>query len=255
MNQIHQSAITKRYFSIAFKRWRKELHTKICKDLNLVKELKSIKEEWNTIIAAKLKDGVAIDDLKHEYTSGIMMEPNVMASDLENYNHEVNPSKPWINMATIKSGSSLDKNRLALQALQEGANGLNIVMSGQDSIEDILKDILTKFLDVRVDCRHLREDTVKFQKSLINVKDYPNVRWVNQGEDYDQFHIYTQNRIHDIKIMVNVIGQNIPTDIIISLSKNLLFEIASIRAIRVLVDELKIKDYNIIAVIITLEGS
>ena len=212
-----------------------------------MKKVDTVKEEWNAIIAEKLKDGITIEDLKHEYPSGIVMEPNVMLPDIEKYKHNLDVSKPWINMASIKDGSSSNKNRLALLALQQGANGLSIEMSIQDSIVEILKDVLTDYLDVRIDCRQLRKDTVNIQKSLINEDDFPNIRWVNQGVDYDQFHINIDTRINDIKTLVDAIDVSSQTDIIVLLSKNILFEIATLRAIRALLDEHNIKSFNIIA--------
>ncbi len=212
-----------------------------------MENFKSAKEEWNAIIAEKLKDGITVEDLKYEYPMGIVMEPNILDSDIKSYKHKVNITRSWINMASIKGGSSFDKNRLALQALQHGANGLSIKLSGTDSIAVVLKDILTRYLDIRIDCTHLTKGGIEHQKSLINNTDFPNIRWVNQDEDYDQFHIRKENRISDIKTLIEVIGLNSTTDIIVSLSKNLLFEIATLRAIRVLTDNLDIESYNIIA--------
>lgn len=209
--------------------------------------IKTVKEDWDAIIASKLKDGITIEDLKHKYASGIVMEPNVVSSDIETYDHTLNVSKPWTNMASIKGGSSSDKNRLALKALQEGANGLSIELTSQDSIVEILKDILTEYLDVRIDCRQLTKESVESQKSLINAEEFPNVRWVNQDEGYDQFHIGSDSKVVDIKTLVDFIYQDIKIDIVVSLSKNILFEIATIRAIRALMDELEVKSYNIIA--------
>ncbi len=205
-----------------------------------------VKKEWNAVISEKLKDGLTIDDLKHEYPFGIEMEPNVVASDLEGYDHTVGTDKAWINMASIRGGNSLDKNTLALQSLQHGANGLSIELSKVDSIADILKDVLTSYLDVRIDCKQLTVQEVEIQKSLLNNEDFPNIRWVNQGEDYDQFHVSSENRINEIKNIVDVIGKSTRTDIVVTVSKNLLFEIATLRAIRALVDELNIDSYNII---------
>ena len=114
-----------------------------------MKNSNTVKEDWNDVIAAKLKEGMSVDDLVTEYSSGIAIEPNVMSSDIEQYNHSINVPRAWINMASISGGSSADKNKLALLALQQGANGLSIEMSSQDSIKTILKEILTSYLDVR----------------------------------------------------------------------------------------------------------
>jgi len=182
-----------------------------------------------------------------DHCSEIIMEPNVMLSDIEEYNHSINVSKPWVNMASIKGGSSIEKNRLALQALQQGANGLSIEMSNSDSIDEILKDILTSYLDVRIDCNQLTKEAVKTQKSLINENDFPNVRWMHQNTERKHFLISEDNRVQEIKECLDIISHNVQADIIVTLSKNLIFEIASLRAIRALVGEVEIESFSILA--------
>lgn len=207
----------------------------------------NIKEEWNAVIAKKLKDGITIDDLKHEYPSGIWMEPNVVAADIEQFDHSVNVSKSWINMASIKGGSSADKNRLALQALQQGANGLDIELSGQDAIQDVLKEILTSYLDVRIDCNLLSKQEVVKQKSQIDPIEFPNVRWIGSSGEYKQIFISVNDRVNSIKSCLKELETNGQSDVVVSLSKNLLFEIASLRALRVLLEESKARSFNILA--------
>jgi hypothetical protein len=205
-----------------------------------------IKEEWNAIISAKLKEGISIDDLKHEYTSGISLEPNVLGSDLEAYNHSVVVNEPWINMAWIKGGSSIEKNSLALQALEQGANGLSIELAPQDSTKDILKGILTSYLDVRITCDQLSADEIIAQKAKVNDTEYPNVRWVSENGECHEILISEDNRIDSIKSCLGNINDQTSTDIVITLGKKLLFEIASLRAIRALMDERDSGPYRII---------
>ena len=205
-----------------------------------------VKKEWNAIIAAKLKEGISIEDLKYDYTSEISMEPNVMGSDLEAYDHKVVVNEPWVNMAWIKGGSSIEKNSLALQALQQGANGLSIEITPQDSIEDILKGILTSYLDVRIECDQLSEDEIAAQKAMVNNTDYPNVRWVSENADCHEIHISQNDRIDSIRICLGSINDQICKDIVVTLGKNLLFEISSLRAIRALIDEKSKASYRII---------
>lgn len=206
-----------------------------------------VKEDWNAVIAEKLKEGVSIKDLAHEYSSGIVIEPNVMSSDIEHYDHKVNITKPWINMASIGSGSSSTKNELALQALQQGANGLSFELSNQDSIVKILKDILTRYLDVRIDCSKLSSEEIAKQKSLIDESDFPNLRWIGSGDNYIQIFIEERDRVQSIRKCINSIKSNAQVDVIMLLSKNLLFEIASLRAIRALLEESNAQSFNIIA--------
>jgi hypothetical protein len=205
-----------------------------------------IKEEWNAIIAAKLKEGISIDDLKHKYADGIVIEPNVLGSDLEDYDHDVLVNEPWINMAYIEGGSSSEKNTLALQALQQGANGLSIKIDAQDSVKEILSEIMTGYLDVRFDCNALSKEALDIQKSTIDAKEFPNIRWVYDGDDCHEIHISEQERINSIKACLSNINAQSQTDVIVTLSKNLLFEIASLRAIRSLLDEKGVDVYSII---------
>jgi hypothetical protein len=212
-----------------------------------VGNFKSAKEEWNAIIASKLKEGHTLEDLKYEYAKGVSIEPNVMASDIEAYKHVVNVSKSWISMASIADGNSKEKNRLALQALQQGANGLSIALSNLDSITEILKDVLTAYLDVRIDCSALTAEETAIQKSGLSKSDFPNVRWIGIESEGTQLFIGEKDRVNAIKKCLNHIDPNIQTDVLVSLSKNLLFEIASLRALRALLDEMNIKSFNILA--------
>lgn len=212
-----------------------------------MKDTNTIKEEWNEIIAAKLKGGLTLEDLKYEYPSGIIMEPNVMRSDIMEYTHTIDISKPWINMAVIKNGSSGDKNKLALQALQQGANGLSIEISKEDSVFEILKDILTEYLDVRMDCSQLTSSEIVIQQSSISEVDFPNIRWVSNETGCDQLYIDKNERVQSIKTLLSNLNPLKRTDVIVSLSKSLLFEIASLRAIRALLDDSGHKAFDIIA--------
>lgn len=212
-----------------------------------------IKQDWNAIIESKLKDGISIEDLKYKYAEGIELEPNVVDSDLQAYDHEVSIKDPWINMALINEGNSTEKNVLALQALNYGTNGLSITMSPEDDIRTILKDVLTEYLDVRIDCSQLSADELANQKSLLNPDKYPNIRWVSNDE-FIAIHISEKTRVNSIKECLQKLDKASGIDVIVSLSKNLLFEIASLRAIRVLLDEYEIQNFNIICTY-TVEGS
>ena len=207
----------------------------------------SIKAEWNAIIASKLKKGTTLEDLKFEYPSGIVMEPNVTAEDIKEYDHSLDPSKPWINMAAINNGNSADKNRLSLQALQHGANGLSIEISKSDSIAEVLKDVLTEYLDVRIDCSQLSNDEIDLQKASLSKENYPNIRWISKNGTSKQVSISQNDRVQSIKHLLTDIKSNGHTDVIVSLSKSLLFEIASLRAIRALLNESNIKSFQILA--------
>ena len=213
-----------------------------------MKDSSTVKEEWNAIIASKLKKGVSLEDLNHEYPSGIVMEPNVLSSDIAGYDHKVKVTAPWINMASIQDGNSEEKNKLSLQALQQGANGLSVLLEKGDAIDVILNGVLTEYLDVRVDCSALNLEEVKFQKSLLNETEYPNIRWIADDGACNQYFVSTDKRVQSLKSLLNAFDTSKEkADVIVQLSKNLLFEIASLRAIRALIGELGIGSYNIIA--------
>lgn len=205
-----------------------------------------IKEEWNKIIAAKLKEGVSIEDLKHDYGEGVVIEPNVWKEDTSIYSHTLSVEKPWVNMASISGGSSSDKNALALQSLQQGANGLSIQMNPEDSIIEVLKDIQTQYLDVRIDCAQLSDQEVATQKGNVQSLDFPNIRWSNCSDGHEVKHIGKENRVNEIKKCLSTLTGDWNVDIVVNLSKKLLFEVASLRAIRALVQEIGIQDFHIV---------
>ena len=105
----------------------------------------STKSKWNQVIVSKLKEGQSLDDLKTEYDSGIVMEPNIVAEEVDGLNHILVDVKPWINMASIKGSNAVEINSLALQALNQGANGLNLVLENQMNISEVLS---TSFLAI-----------------------------------------------------------------------------------------------------------
>lgn len=206
-----------------------------------------IKEQWNKVIAEKLKEGVTVEDLAHTYPSGIVMEPNVLKSDIDGYNHAIPIHTSWTNMASIQGSTSADKNKLALQALQEGANGLHIELSHRDAVSDILKGVLTEYLDVRIDASALSVEELNIQKSLLSEEAFPNVRWIHHEENVLPYNISKEKRVESIQSMIKKIDASKPADIVVTLSKNLLFEIASLRAIRALVDAKQNAPLQIIA--------
>ena len=204
-----------------------------------------VKEEWNEIIAAKLKAGVSIEDLKHSYAEGISLEPNVMASDIAGYTHSLTVNESWINMASIREGSTVEKNTSALQALQYGANGLSIAITKEDNVESLLSGIMTEYLDVRLDGRTLTDDELQQKKASLNSSDFPNIRWIHASE-CKEIQIERSNRIASIKSALHKVDASASVDITVDIGKQLLFEIASLRAIRALLDENQVQSCNII---------
>ncbi|MDF1699271.1 MAG: methylmalonyl-CoA mutase family protein [Saprospiraceae bacterium] len=219
-----------------------------------MKETNSKKEEWNKVISAKLKEGVTIQDLSHTYPSGIVMEPNVMKTDLSEYTHTISIDSPWINMVSISKGSSAEKNKLVLQSLMEGANGLDIHLSSEDSISAILKDVLSEYLQIRIDGSALSLGSFQEQISSLPVDVYPNVLWIHPETDNNHYSIGIPNRIEGIHSILKTVKSTGHSDIFVDLSKNMFFEIACLRALRALLEEKELPSFNIY-VHYSLEGS
>ena len=206
----------------------------------------STKSKWNQIITSKLKEGQTLDDLKTEYDSGIVMEPNIVAEEVAGLNHDIEGLKPWINMATIEGNDASEINSLALQSLNHGANGLNIVPAKQVDIADMLSNIMTEYLDVRIDCLSWSSEEVSTATGNLDETKYPNVRWIGKGHITER-HISESGRVAQFKALLAEVNPDAHLDIIVTLSKNLLFEIASLRALRILLNQNKIANYNLIA--------
>jgi hypothetical protein len=206
----------------------------------------STKSKWNQVIVSKLKEGQSLDDLKTEYDSGIVMEPNIVAEEVDGLNHILVDVKPWINMASIKGSNAVEINSLALQALNQGANGLNLVLENQMNISEVLSNILTEFLDVRIDCTSWSTDEFHSAKDILNDSIYPNIRWIGKG-NVTELHISDSNRVVQYKSILTEIRSQNQYDIIFTLSKNLLFEIASLRALRILLKRNNIVNFKFVA--------
>ena len=202
-----------------------------------------IKQEWNAIIEAKLKEGISVEDLKYTYAEGIKLEPNVLESDLGPYDHTVVVHEPFTNMAVIQDVETGQKNALIHQALNFGANGLSVELSSDENIKEILDGVLTEYLDVRVNCNQLSVEQISAQQALLDQKDFPHVRWIS-NDFHKEVKISETDRIRSIRNAVESPESN--TDFVVSLSKNLMFEIASLRAIRALLDEGKVENFNIV---------
>lgn len=195
------------------------------------------KAEWNAVIEEKLKDGLTVEDLHHEYAEGISLEPNVMAADLAGYDHALEVDRHWSNMAVIDGANGEDKNALALQALQQGANGLSIKMSKTDSIATILKDVLVSYLDVRIDCSELSIEEIAAQKSTLTGEEFSDLRWIGGPGEVRQLTVGKEDRIQSIKACLSEVDAAKEMEVVVNIGKNLLFEIASLRALRSLLDE------------------
>ena len=82
---------------------------------------------------------------------------------------------------------------------------------------------------------------------MVDEDEYPNLRWIGAGDNYVQHRIEENDRIQSIRGCVNAIDPNAKNDIVVSLGKNLLFEIASLRAIRSLLGASNVQTFNILA--------
>ena len=206
------------------------------------------KAEWNEIISSKFKEGMSIEDLNFEYEPGIVIEPNILESDVSSINHPIEIQNPWINMAEISGRDADEMNGLALKALQEGANGLSFKIAAKDSVKELLNEIMTEYLEVRIDCQNLSNEEISAKKAELNTNNFPNVRWVNNKTAVKEYSIPSTKRVAGIRKVTQALeegAQNV--DVKVWLSKNFLFEIASLRAIRSLLQEKVMGELNIIA--------
>ena len=206
----------------------------------------STKQKWNQVIESKLKKGQSLEDLKTTYDSGIIMEPNIVADEVNSLDHVIDNISPWINMATVQGSDASEINTLSLQALNYGANGLNLVLNSPLDVSSALSNVMTEHLDVRIDCSSWLAQNIKSTKENFNDSKYPNVRWI--GKDHvTEIHITDSDRVSQYKSLLTAIKPTVQYDIIITLSKNLLFEIASLRALRILLNSNGISNYKLIA--------
>ncbi|MEE9437903.1 MAG: methylmalonyl-CoA mutase family protein [Saprospiraceae bacterium] len=190
---------------------------------------KTIKENWNSIISKKLKEGTKIKDLAHRYQDDIVIEPNVMSIDIVNVK-QILSQKECVSMAAITQGNDIQKNKSALLALSQGANGLSIAINQADDLDIIFKNILTEYIDVVLTVDNNNNEAQKWLKNC----QLTNVRIVSNSE------IITI--VQDMPL--SIIGHNIAAIdnkkhvvIEVYIGKNILFEIAKLRAIRIICDK------------------
>ena len=206
----------------------------------------STKSKWNQVISSKLKEGQSLDDLKTIYDSGIVMEPNIVADEVAELDHTIEDLKPWINMATITGDDAAEINTLALESLNHGANGLNLVPRSPIDIAEALSNVVTEYLDVRIDCSSWLLNEIESAKENLDNSKFPNVRWIGQNH-VSKIQISSSDRVAQYKSLLSQVEPNGSYDIIVTLSKNLLFEIASLRALRILLSRNGISNYNLLA--------
>jgi len=211
----------------------------------MTKSSNSTKQKWNDIIAKKLKAGTVIEDLYHEYPGGITMPPNVVAAEVE-ASKALKGLTPWVNMATIVGEDAGVVNGLILQSLNHGASGLDLRLKKAVDMSQVMKDVLTEYLDVRIDCGTWSAEEIKKQKQNLPVSNFPNVRWIS-GDGYQQVQITAKERIESTVAAFQLIEHDRDCDVIVSMGKNFLFEVASLRAIRQKMEERHTATFNIIA--------
>jgi|GEM_PF-6284038 len=186
-----------------------------------------------------------IVDLHQSYPGGISMPPNVVADEVQEKTILKNLN-PWVNMATISGQDAVAVNGLIAQALNQGANGLDLRLETAIDMSVVMKGVLTEYLDVRIDCRGWSGNEVVTQKEKLSLSDYPNVRWIGDG-NYQQVDIPADDRIDNIAEALRSIDSDHDCDVIVTMSKNLLFEVASLRAIRSMMERRHNASFNIIA--------
>lgn len=206
----------------------------------------STKQKWNQVIESKLKEGQSLDDLKTEYDSGIIMEPNIVADEVLNLDHVIDNVNPWVNMATVQGSDASEINVLVLQALNYGANGLNLVLKNSMDVNSALSNVMTEYLDVRIDCSTWPAVDIKTAIESLDDSKFPNIRWAGIGH-ISEINISHSDRVSQFKTLLDEINPVNQYDIIVTLSKNLLFEIASLRALRILLNKAGISNYKLIA--------
>jgi len=106
--------------------------------------------------------------------------------------------------------------------------------------------VITEHLDVRIDCSDLSTEDILLTKDKFDESKYPNVRWVGNNQIFET-QITDSDRVSQYKSLLSEINPSFQYDIIVTLSKNLLFEIASLRALRILLDQKSISNYKLIA--------
>lgn len=209
---------------------------------------KNLNSEWNKIISVKLKDNTSINDLIFNYGSNIEMPPNVVDSNSSypSYLDLDSTSTPWINMASISGSNSTQINNLIHLALNQGANGLDILIEDNLDINDVLKGVITEYLDIRIRFNE-RVDIDKLTNQF-NFKKNPNFRLVGKKYSFSQIDITNISKIEEFKSFLTSVKSSQNYDIVITLNKNILFEISFLRAIRqVLQTSYKLSNFNLLA--------
>lgn len=205
--------------------------------------MKDIKSEWDKLISAKLKSDVKIDDLQFDYGSGIKMPPNII-------NHNNDPiiyskdKKTWVNMASIEGSNVGDFNNLIHIALNQGANGLDLRINENLNVKKILDGVLLEYLDVRIVCSN--KVNVESVKNSLDNSEYKNIRWVGHSSDIQQIFL-TGSNLEQIKSFLSTIEDSNYYDIIVSIGKNIFFEISLLRALRQELSSKGISNFNILA--------
>jgi len=187
-----------------------------------------VKEKWNAVIEAKLKEGQSLEDLVHEYDGSIRMEPNITHQEVAHIKHDLGTLKPWKSYAFIQSK---DKNKLALEALNQGAEGIAFVWQKENSVDTVFDSIFTEMIETRIYTTELSKDEIQQLTSDIQKHNLQNITLVGSDQ---MIEIGEKDRVASIQNALSKARTVSHPKFEVQLSKNLLFEIASLRAIRVL---------------------
>lgn len=204
------------------------------------------KEKWNNIISAKLIPGQTLDDLKTTYDSNIVMDPNIVSDEVSHLDHSITLSDPWINMAHISADTARDLNRLALLSLDQGANGLSLALPKGSNVKAVLSGVLTEYLQVRLICNGWTAEDITQSQLSCGPDTHPNLTWIGVNHR-QQINIGSSDRIAQIRAALDQIQTRNKIDLVISIGKDILFEISSLRALKVLLQKRNLTDINLIA--------
>lgn len=185
-----------------------------------MENIPTLKAQWNTIIEQKLKAGQSLDDLIVHYEDGITMTPNIVSEEIAHIDHKLETSADWVNMAYISHNSDVEMNRLIHLALNQGANGLIFNVDDTNDIQKVLNGVMTEYLQIIVRSEKMIE------------ANSPNISVVNSMST-QVIDLPQKDKIIAFRSLRNELSNNKPIQISISVGKNLLFEIAFIRAIRI----------------------
>lgn len=200
-----------------------------------MEKIPSLKEQWNSVIEKKLKAGQSLDDLLVEYEDGITMMPNIVSEEIQDIDHHLDLSSAWVNMARIPNDTDVEMNRLIHLALNQGANGLVLDLKASNDYQNVLDGVMTEYLDIIVKSdNEIALDTYKHPNVTVVINDNDQIVELPRNEKISAFRALRDQLDNDKPLFFSI-----------SVSKDLLFEIAFLRAVRLYLQEAKFKDVKL----------